>query len=70
MKRTLIAFLFLSLCGCGLEAVGTAATSASMKKQELEEGQRTMQRMKGSIEQMNLQATDRLREAEREAEEE
>ena len=64
MKRTLIAFLFLSVSGCGLEAVGTAATSASMKKQEIEEGQRTMQRMQDDIEQMNLQATDRLREAE------
>ena len=66
MKRTLIAFLFLSVSGCGLEAVGTAATSASMKKQEIEEGQRTMQRMQDDIEQMNLQATDRLREAEEE----
>lgn len=64
MKRILISFLILSVCGCGLEAVGTAATSASMKKQELEEGQRTMQRMEANIEQMNLQATDRLREAE------
>ncbi len=64
MKRILVAMLILSVCGCGLEAVGTAATSASMKKQELEEGQRTMQRMEANIEQMNLQATDRLREAE------
>jgi len=64
MKRILIAILILSVCGCGLEAVGTAATSASMKKQELEEGQRTMQRMEANIEQMNLQAIDRLREAE------
>lgn len=64
MKPVLIALLFLSVCGCGLETVGTAATSASMKKQELEEGQKTMQRMESSIEQMNLQATDRLRDAE------
>ena len=62
MKRTLIAFVFLSLCGCGLEAVGTAATSASMKKQELEEGQRTMQRVESSIERMKLQSADRTRE--------
>lgn len=64
MKHTLIAFLLLSLCGCGLESVGTAATGASMKKQEIEEGQKTMQRMQSDIEQMNLQATDRLRDAE------
>ncbi len=64
MKPILIACMFLSLCGCGVEVVGTAATSASLKKQELEEGQKTMQRMQGSIEQMNLQATDRLQDAE------
>ena len=62
MKRILAILLFLSICGCGVEAVGTAATAASMKKQELEEGQRTMERVESSIEQMNLQAVDRTRE--------
>ena len=62
MKRIVTALFFLSICGCGVEAVGTAATAASMKKQELEEGQRTMQRVESSIEQMNLQAVDRTRE--------
>jgi len=63
MKQVVITLLFLSICGCGVEAVGTAATAASMKKQELEEGQRTMQRVENSIEQMNLQSVDRLRDA-------
>jgi hypothetical protein len=62
MKQLLIALLFLSICGCGVDAVSTAATGASMKKQELEEGQRTMERMESSIEQMNLQSADRRRE--------
>ena len=62
MKQILATLLFLSVCGCGVEAVGTAATAASMKKQELEEGQRTMERVESSIEQMNLQAVDRTRE--------
>ncbi len=64
MKHTFIAFLFLSVYGCGLETVGTAATSASMKKQELEEGQKAMQRVEDSIGQMNLQSADRMRELE------
>jgi hypothetical protein len=34
-----------------------------MKKQELKEGQRTMERVENSIEQMNLQSVDRLRDA-------
>lgn len=63
MKQTLIALLFLPLCACGVESVGTAATAASMKKQELEEGQKTMQRVESSIDQMNLQAAGRLRDA-------
>ena len=62
MKQILVTLLFLSVCGCGVEAVGTAATAASMKKQELKEGQRTMERVESSIEQMNLQAVDRTRE--------
>ncbi len=62
MKRIVSTLLFLSVCGCGLETVGTAATSASMKKQELEEGQRTMERVENRIEQMNLQSADRMRE--------
>ena len=63
MKQVVIILLFLSICGCGVEAVGTAATAASMKKQELKEGQRTMERVENSIEQMNLQSVDRLRDA-------
>lgn len=63
MKRIVTGLLFLSICGCGVEAVGTAATGASMKKQELKEGQRTMERVENSIEQMNLQSVDRLRDA-------
>jgi len=63
MKRILAILLLLAVCGCGVEAVGTAATGASMKKQELKEGQKTMQRVENSIEQMNLQSADRLRDA-------
>jgi sensor domain CHASE-containing protein len=63
MKRILAILLLLAVCGCGVEAVGTAATGASMKKQELKEGKKTMQRVENSIEQMNLQSADRLRDA-------
>ena len=64
MKPLFIATLFLCLSGCGLETAGTAATSASLKKQELEEGQKTMQRVEDRIEQLNMETPDRLREQE------
>jgi hypothetical protein len=60
MKPFVIALLFVSLSGCGLEVAGTAATGASIKKQELEQGQKTMQNMQEQIGQMNMEATDRL----------
>jgi hypothetical protein len=63
MKQVVITLLFFSICGCGVDAVSTAATGASMKKQELKEGKRTMERVESSIEQMNLQSVDRLRDA-------
>ena len=31
-----------ALCGCGVETASTAATSAAIKKQELEQGKNTM----------------------------
>ena len=37
------------VAGCGVEAVGTAATAASIKKQELEQGKRTMEQAQQKI---------------------
>ena len=42
MKTVLIAAAFAALAGCGLESAGTAATGAAIKKQELEQGRKTM----------------------------
>ena len=60
MNKLLISFVFLMLCGCGLETAGTAATGASIKKQELEEGQKTMQRVEDRMGSMNEQMQDRM----------
>jgi ribosomal protein L44E len=50
------------LAGCGLETASTAATAASLKKQELQEGQRTMQRAQqkidGAMQQMQERAAN------------
>jgi cellobiose-specific phosphotransferase system component IIA len=37
------------LAGCGAESVGAAATAASIKKQELDQGQKTMEQAKDKI---------------------
>ena len=61
MNKVLISIVFFMLCGCGLETAGTAATGASLKKQELEEGQKTMQRVEDRMGQMNEQMQDRMK---------
>jgi curli biogenesis system outer membrane secretion channel CsgG len=55
--RPLIALaLAAALAGCGVETASTAATAASIKKQELQEGQKTMERAQqkidGAVQQM------------------
>ena len=61
MNKLLISIVFFMLCGCGLETAGTAATGASLKKQELEEGQKTMQRVEDRMGNMNEQMQDRMK---------
>jgi curli biogenesis system outer membrane secretion channel CsgG len=60
MKTLFVIAITAALAGCGLEAVGTAATAASIKKQELEQGQRTMQqaqqKIDGAMQQMQQRA--------------
>ena len=62
MNKLLVSLIFLALCGCGLEVAGTAATSASLKKKELEEGQKTMQRVEDRLGQVNQQTADRMKD--------
>ena len=48
--RTLLALAAAAVInGCGVETATTAATAASIKKQELQEGQKTMQRAQQKI---------------------
>ena len=60
MKTLLAIAVAVALTGCGVEAVGTAATAAAIKKQELQEGQKTMQRSQekidGAVQQMQQRA--------------
>jgi outer membrane biogenesis lipoprotein LolB len=60
--KTLIALAAAALlAACGVETASTAATAASIKKQELEQGQKTMQqaqqKINGAMQQMQDRAS-------------
>ena len=45
MKTLFVVFTVVALAGCGVETATTAATGAAVKKQELEEGKKTMEQV-------------------------
>jgi outer membrane lipopolysaccharide assembly protein LptE/RlpB len=49
MKTLLVIAVTAALAGCGVDLATTAATAASIKKQELEQGQKTMQQAQQKI---------------------
>lgn len=51
MRTILAALAAAALAGCGVETASTAATAAALKKQEIEQGKRTMDQMQKSINQ-------------------
>ena len=59
MKILLVLAATAALAGCGVEVASTAATAASIKKQELQEGQKTMQRAQEKIDGAMQQAQQR-----------
>ena len=52
-----------TLGGCGVDTATTAATGASIKKQEMEEGKRTQDRAQQRIDQMQEQMQQRAQQA-------
>jgi len=61
--HALVIALAAALGGCGVETATTAATGASIKKQEVEEGKRTQERSRQKIEQMQDQMRERAQQA-------
>jgi len=58
--KTLVALAAAAmLAGCGVDAASSAATAASLKKQEIEQGQKTMQQMQQKIGAAMQQEQDR-----------
>lgn len=63
MKSMLLVMTVFSLTACGVETAGTAATAASLKKQELEQGQKNMQQFQQKLDQATEQAQQRADQA-------
>jgi curli biogenesis system outer membrane secretion channel CsgG len=49
MKTLLAITAIAALAGCGVDTATSAATAASIKKQELEQGQKTLQQAQQKI---------------------
>lgn len=63
MRLVMIAIAAVLIAGCGIETVGTAATGAQIKKQELEEAKKTQQRAQQKIEQATQQMQERAQKS-------
>jgi hypothetical protein len=64
MRTLFVLALAAALAGCGLDAASTAATAASIKKQEIQEGKKTMERAQQKIDGAMLQAQQRAASSE------
>ena len=51
MRLVILAFVFASLAGCGVETATTAATGAAIKKQEVVQGKKSMNEAQQKVEQ-------------------
>ena len=49
MRQLIVVLAITALAGCGVETATTAATGAAIKKQEMEEGKKTMERAQQKI---------------------
>ena len=63
MKTILALAVTAALTGCGLETASTAATAASIKKQEVQEGQKTMHQAQQKIDAAMQQVQTRAGES-------
>jgi hypothetical protein len=64
MTRLLALTLALSLAACGVETATTAATSAEIKRREMEAAKKNYDQVKQKIEQSTQQSLERAAQAE------
>jgi len=51
MHKLIVVLVAAALVGCGVETATTAVTAAALKKQEVEQGRKTMERVQQSVSQ-------------------
>ena len=61
-KRLLCLLAIAALAGCGVETATTAATGAAIKKQEVEQGKKTMEHAQQQLDQALQQTQKRADE--------
>ena len=61
---TLAVLALSAVAGCGVETMGTAATSAAARKQELEQSQKALQQAQQRIDQATQLQQERMQAAE------
>ena len=59
MRVIVLLLAFAALSGCGVETATTAATGAAIKKQEIEQGKKTMSQAQQKVEQAAQQMQER-----------
>ena len=64
MKRLCVALALTALAGCGVETATTAATSAEIKKREMDQARKTMDQAKQKVEQATQQMMERAAQSE------
>lgn len=64
MRPLVVGLTVAVLAGCGVETTTTAATGAAIKKQEIEAGKQTQERVRQQIDQALEQAQQRAQPAE------
>jgi len=64
MKRALPLILAAVLAGCGIETATTAATSAEIKRREMEQAKKTMEQARQKIEQNTQKSLERAAQSE------
>ena len=69
MKSLLVVLAILVLAACGVETATTAATSAVIKKREMEQARKTMDQAKQKVDQATQQMMERAAQAEEKAKE-
>lgn len=63
MKMLVLVAATLMLSACGIETASTASTAAALKKQEIEQGKKTMEQFQQKLDQANQAAQQRAEQA-------